>query len=58
MESIKNKKCTIEGCEGKHVARGLCNKHYHEYKQQKKIETLCMWLRSAYLIYLQTWAPY
>lgn len=25
MESIKNKKCTIEGCEGKHVARGRMN---------------------------------
>jgi len=27
--------CTIEGCNGKHVARGLCMKHYKQYKRNE-----------------------
>lgn len=25
---VLNRRCTVDGCENKHVARGLCNKHY------------------------------
>lgn len=25
---LKNRKCSVAGCEGKHVAHGLCQKHY------------------------------
>jgi hypothetical protein len=27
--------CTMDGCEGKHLARGLCNKHYHEWRKRR-----------------------
>ena len=30
--------CSIENCEGEHVARGLCSKHYHQAKYRGEFE--------------------
>ncbi|MGG5839147.1 hypothetical protein ACQ4LJ_19990, partial [Huaxiibacter chinensis] len=27
-KQLKNRKCSVAGCEGKHVAHGFCKKHY------------------------------
>jgi hypothetical protein len=27
--------CTVDGCENRHLARGLCNKHYHEWRKRR-----------------------
>lgn len=27
-------KCTIKNCSGKHVAKGLCGKHYQQYRTE------------------------
>lgn len=34
---MNNKLCTIEGCDGQHLARGLCQRHY---MQQRRAGTL------------------
>ena len=31
--------CTVEGCENKHLAKGLCNKHYARKHYYDNIET-------------------
>ena len=31
------KKCSVEGCDGKHHALGFCNKHWKQYKKYGKI---------------------
>ncbi len=31
------KRCTIEGCEERHKARGLCTKHYEQWKNHGKV---------------------
>ena len=33
--------CEREGCDGKVLARGICNKHYHEYRKQKESVNPC-----------------
>ena len=30
---ISYRKCSIEGCNGSHKARGLCNTHYKRWKK-------------------------
>lgn len=37
--------CTVEGCEGKHHARGLCSKHYNElwFDKQKQVAADALW---------------
>ena len=32
----KGRKCTAAGCDGKHLARGLCVVHYSEAKRREK----------------------
>ena len=27
------KKCSVEGCENKHYAKGYCSRHYQQYKK-------------------------
>ena len=31
------KTCKVEGCNGKHVAKGYCDKHYRQYKRHGEI---------------------
>jgi len=31
------KKCTVEGCENKYIAKGHCRQHYHQYRTHGKI---------------------
>ena len=31
------KTCKVEGCNGKHIAKGYCDKHYRQYKRYGKI---------------------
>ena len=31
------KKCSIPGCENKHIAKGFCHKHYKQYQKEQKI---------------------
>ena len=33
------KKCKVEGCNGKHCAKGYCNKHYYQMKRCGKVTT-------------------
>ena len=28
-----SKKCTVEGCNNKHHAKGYCSRHYQQYKR-------------------------
>lgn len=30
---MKERLCTVDGCEGKHVARGFCRTHYYRFKR-------------------------
>ena len=34
------RKCTVEGCEGKHVGRGFCMKHYQQMRFHGKLQPL------------------
>jgi hypothetical protein len=31
------KKCSVEGCDGKHCGLGFCKKHYNQYKKYGRI---------------------
>ena len=31
------KTCSVEGCNGKHVAKGYCSKHYQQMKRYGQI---------------------
>lgn len=35
------KTCSVEGCNNKHHARGLCKKHYDQYLKEKLKNTKC-----------------
>ena len=32
------KKCSVEGCDGKHYSLGFCNKHYKQYKKYGEVK--------------------
>jgi hypothetical protein len=32
IHSTKNRKCSVVGCERKHLAKGFCSKHYEEHR--------------------------
>ncbi len=33
MVMVVSKKCSVPDCEGKHYAKGLCEKHYRRWKR-------------------------
>jgi hypothetical protein len=33
----KIRRCSIKGCSNKHLARGLCSKHYMRFRYQNKL---------------------
>lgn len=37
MNTISNKICSIDGCSGKHRARGFCCRHYFQYREDEKM---------------------
>lgn len=36
----KARKCSVEGCEGKHVGRGYCMKHYQYMRWHGKLDVI------------------
>jgi hypothetical protein len=38
MDIVTKRICSVEGCEGKYEARGLCKKHYERLKKHGSIE--------------------
>jgi len=36
---LKNAKCSVEGCNEKHKAKGYCNRHYRQYKKYGEVLT-------------------
>lgn len=38
--SSLNKKCTVEGCDKKHMAKGYCNEHYYRIKKYGRTHKL------------------
>jgi len=41
MNGSNNRKCSEEGCENKHLARGFCNAHYLKYRNSLPKTTEC-----------------